>query len=158
MNKRLKIIYFFCKIQNKKCLNKWLAIHSKLICTWEACQRRWLTADTVSCVECSWTGEPCLCSVLNQKNDKKKHSVKYKQMKEAEGNLRLTSDVKSIVWILELFSAITLIFVVLSFTVLAHYQCSFFPLSIASLWMDLYDLLPVNSLPYFHIIIFLFPL
>lgn len=49
------------------------------------------------------------------------------KLKEAEGYLHLISNVKSTVRILELFSALTLIFVVLSFTMLAHYQCGFFP-------------------------------
>lgn len=34
-----KIIYFFCKLQKKKCLNKWIAIHSKRISMWETVRK-----------------------------------------------------------------------------------------------------------------------
>lgn len=73
----------------------------------------------------------------------------------AEGYLHLISNVKSIVWILYLFYVLTLIIVVLSFTVLACYQCSLFPLPIAYVRIESNDL-HLYLVAYFHIIISLF--
>ena len=127
--KRKKKDNLFLFVNYKKGLNKWTAIHSKLICTWEACHRGWTTKDAVFAL-LDWRAMTLQC-IKPKRNDGGGGISKKKLIwKGAEGYLHLITNNRTTDWISNDFLSHLLVYHSLCWLT---FRCNLFPMP--SLWM-----------------------